>query len=96
MSCLTSSDEILKQPVEVRNVSMDFTNILEDGETISSESVVITPSDVTASSVSSNEGIVYFTISGGTAGTNYNVMVTINTSNSQVIVGEGILKVRGG
>ena len=94
MSCLTSSTVILKQPSEVRNYSMDFSAILETGVTISTQSVSISPTDVTSSSVSSSDGIVYFTLTGGTAGKNYTVQVTITTSDSQTLVGEGLLKVR--
>lgn len=94
MSCLSSAELITKYPSEIRNVNMDFTLILDTGVTISSSSISISPSDVTSSSGTVVDGIVYFTLSGGTAGTNYTVTVTITTSDSQTLVGIGSLKVR--
>ncbi len=94
MSCLTSSELVIKFPAEVRNVSMDFTKALESGVTISSPVITVTPSDVTSSAGSVSDGIVVFTLSGGTAGHNYTVTVQVTTSDSQTLIGSGPLKVR--
>ncbi len=94
MSCLTSSDVIIIQPTEIRNVSMDFTLLLASGVTISTVSVVSDPIGITITNVSTADGIVYFTITGGTVGLTYTIQVTITTSDSQTIIGEGSLKIR--
>lgn len=96
MTCLTSSNIIFKYPADILNVSMDFsdTELIADGETIDSANITITPSGVTAASVTINGFVVYFSISGGVTGTNYTVAVVIETSDGQTITGEGALKVR--
>lgn len=94
MSCLTSSDEVLKRSAEVINVSMNFIELLDDGVTILTAEVNISPPDVISSSISIEGNIVYFVIEGGTSGTNYTVEVLITTSDSQTLIGEGPLKVR--
>ena len=94
MSCLTSSDVIFKTPSEVRNLNMDFSLLLEEGVTISNPSISISPTGVTSSNESAVDGIVYFTLSGGTSGVNYTVVVSVETSDSQTITGSGNLKVR--
>lgn len=95
MSCITSIDEITKEASEILNVSMDFSEVLGSSETITSQAIVISPSDVSISAISSGNGLVVFTIAGGTNGTNYIVKVTVQTSASQTIVGEGSLRLRG-
>ncbi len=94
MSCLTSSDEVLKKSTEIINVSMNFTELLDDGVTILTAEVDINPTDVTVSAITIEAGIVYFVIAGGTSGTNYTVEVLITTSDNQTLIGEGPLKVR--
>ena len=94
MSCeLTSKDVIYKQPSETLNVAMDFTEWLKNGETLSSPSASIDPSGVTISNVSISGNKVAFTLTGGTAGT-YRVEVQVTTSESEILTGDGILKVR--
>lgn len=94
MSCLTSSDEIILGVGETLNVSMDFNEQLADGVTILTSTPTCSPAGVTISGVSNLLGIVYFTITSTTVG-NYLVSVTITTSDSQVLIGIGNLKIRG-
>lgn len=93
MSCLTSVNEVILGVGETLNVSMDFNNQLNDSVTISTASVVCSPSGVTISNTTNSGGIVYFTITSITVG-NYLVSVSITTSDSQTLIGEGNLKVR--
>lgn len=93
MSCLTSTDEIILGVGETLNVSMDFNEQLEDGVSILTSTPTCSPTGVTISAVSNLLGIVYFTITSSTVG-NYLVSVSITTSDSQTLIGEGNLKVR--
>lgn len=90
----TSLSEVVKSDTEVIIVSMDFTEWLDTGVTILTATVNISPDTVTSTGVSIEGSIVYFTISGGVAGSNYTVEVTITTSDSQTLLGEGPLKIR--
>lgn len=90
---------IKKKAGETLNVSMAFSNWL-NGETISSiTSVTATAcSDGSASAVTIGTSAisstnVTFSVAGGTAGIRYMIRVTIVTSGSQILIGEGILVV---
>lgn len=93
---LTSHTIIEKQPSESLNCSMDFANYVSGSSiTISSPSVTASPAGLTLGSPSVDGQTVEFTVSGGTDGQNYRIQCTITTSDSETLVGDGILKVRG-
>lgn len=90
----TCNDEIVLIYGESLNVGMNFENAL-DGATISSiTSVVSSPTGITISNQQISDNYVNFKISGGTNGSNYNIVVTIVTSTSETLIGVGKLKVR--
>jgi hypothetical protein len=93
---LTSKTIVEKQPGETLNLSMDFSDYVSSSSiTLSSPSAAVSPSDLTISSPSVSSQTVTFTVSGGTSGQTYRIEITVNTSDSEVLIGEGILKVRG-
>lgn len=76
---------LLKDPDETKTYTIDFSNGLASGETISTESLSISPSGLTDSSLTSDDDTVQFKLSGGTLDTTYIVTATVTTSNSNTL-----------
>lgn len=97
---VTAPQFLEKQPGETRAYSMDFSNLMSSNETISSVSTVASElrggatSDLTISSETISGQTVQMNIAGGTDGNVYRVEVTIITSASQILEGDGMLRVR--
>lgn len=84
-----------KQPTESLLYDMDFVGRLEDGETLTAVSAVTgSPSGLTIGTASYSGTRAQFRISGGTSGTTYKITVTVTTSASNTLEGEGNLFVR--
>lgn len=94
----SSSIIIKKKAGEKLAVGMDFGSWMASGETISAINDV-TSSECTGSSplVFTNEAIsgtnVNFFVEGGTAGERYTVIVSIDTSVGELLIGDGQLVV---
>lgn len=71
---------IEKDPYAVLDYTLDWTNWMPDGDTITSVAVTA-DSGITIDSTSNTDYIVTAYISGGTAGTIYNVEYKIDTTN---------------
>lgn len=103
-TALTSSVEILKHPIEVLQLAMDFSVWLPNADILTCSTSVnacgtysgCMPNDVVISNVTIVGKTVHFTVSGGLANVNYVVSVTVTTSNDEIRVGNGVLKVRNG
>lgn len=98
MSKLSSSVIVKKQPGETIKTSMDFSNWIDTGVTISSPIVThvsygCETGDLTITGVVVNGQTVEMLISGGTNGYRYRVQVQVNTSGGEVLQGDGILEV---
>ena len=72
---------IEKDPYAQLDYSLDFTNYLPSGDTLSSVSVSA-DSGLTVVSTSNTDTVATAIISGGTAGTIYNVEFRITTANA--------------
>jgi len=72
----------IKDPDAVLDYAFDWNTWLASGETISSR-VVTADTGLTKVSDSESSGIVTAWLSGGTAGTSYNVACKIETSDSR-------------
>ena len=93
---LDSNIIIEKRVGETLLCSMDFGSWLSSGETITSINSVVASGEsgtVTISSTSVSGTRVVFFIAGGEAGVRYALTVNITTSLSQILIGEGPLKV---
>jgi len=90
---VTAPEVLVKQPGETRQFSMDFSSLLGTSETISTSAVTVSPSGLTTGSTSVSGSKVLFNIVGGTHGVRYRLEVTITTSASATLVGDGILRV---
>jgi hypothetical protein len=75
-------ETFIKDPDAVLDYAMDWTDWLDDSETISSHTVTV-DDGLTKDSDSESSGIVTIWLSGGTANTTYNVVVHITTSDSR-------------
>jgi len=72
----------IKDPDAVLDYAFDWTDWLADSETISSHTVTV-PSGLTKDSDSESDGVVTAWLSGGTAGTSYDVACKIVTSDGR-------------
>jgi len=91
---VTAPQVLVKQPGETRQFSMDFSSLLDSGETISSPSVSASPSGLTLGSASVSGSKVLFTIASGTHPVKYRLEVTVNTSGGAILVGDGVLRIQ--
>jgi len=75
-------EQFLKDPDAVLDYAMDWSDWLDDAETINSHTVTV-DEGLTKDSDSESDGIVTIWLSGGTANTTYNIAVKIVTSASR-------------
>ncbi len=94
-----AKNNLCKQSTEVRNYTMDFSNLMVTDEIISSITSVTSElrgegaSDLTLSSEAISGQTITLTISGGTRNNTYRIEIIIVTSGSQVLEGDGLLKI---
>ena len=99
MSNITANQRLCKQPAEKRKFSMDFSNLLATGESITTISSVTSEeidggtSDLTITGETLSGSNVEMFIEAGASGKTYRVEVTVNTDASQILQGDGILYV---
>lgn len=87
---VTAPQILEKQPGETVIVAMDFTELLQEGETLASVvSVSVDPSGLTLGSASISGNRVLFTVSGGTTGYTHRFEVIVTTSNAQTLEADG-------
>jgi hypothetical protein len=75
-------------------VGMDFSNDLSSGETLSSPIVTDDTGDLTITGTAVDGNNVEFFVAGGTDGTNYYIKVQATSSSGEILVQEGILRIR--
>ena len=103
---ILSNQRLVKQPSETRKFGMEFNNLLDTSETISTitsivsekidgstSDLTITSSGIESSAVSSKNSLVAFWVAGGTTGNTYKLEVLAVTSSSAILEGDGILYV---
>lgn len=94
----TAPQIIVKQPGEKRKLSMDFTNwigtaVTLSSPTITSELIGGDTSDLSITSISVSGKKILFFVEGGTHAKNYNIQVTVTTSEGETLIGDGMLRV---
>lgn len=90
-----STVAVRKTPNETRKFDLSFASLLATDETISSvSSTDVSPSGLTVDSAAATGQVVQFTLSGGVAGTVYEVSVTVVSSNGQTLEGSVRASVR--
>lgn len=73
-----------KQPVEVKDYDIDYSEWLTDGDSVQSATVVVAPTGLVVDSVFINDPRVKVWLSGGTSGTQYKLTVTMTTADGRV------------
>lgn len=97
---IEAPQKLEKQEVERRYYSMDFSNLMVTGETISSITSITSEdrdggntSDLVIGSESINGQTVEMWISGGTKFHVYRVEVNITTNTGQILQGDGLMEI---
>lgn len=84
-----------KDPSDVLDFSLDWTDLLDTNDTVSATPAVWTlPSGITKDSQSQTSTVTTLWISGGTSGTDYTVACQIVTTGSRTLNREAVLPVR--
>ena len=81
-----------KQPVEVKDYDIDYSEWLTEGDNVHSATVVVSPIGLSVDSVFINDPRVKVWLSGGTDGTQYKLTVTMTTADGRVKQDEFKLK----
>lgn len=84
----------LKQPVEVKDYDVDYSQWLTTGDNVQSATISVTPTGLQVDSVVINDPRVKIWLSGGTDGVSYKVTVTTTTADGRVKQDEFKLKVK--
>lgn len=83
---------VLYKPVgEARFFDFDFEDVLEEGETLSSPEIEISPEGPTSTPPEISGARVQTKISGGTAGTRHLVTCTVSSDVGETLEGSGYL-----
>jgi hypothetical protein len=96
---VTANQRLCKQPTEKRKFTMDFTNILGTGESITQitsvssekEGGYLTDLSITTTGIVTGSKKCDMFIESGTLGNTYRVEVLVTTDASQILEGDGIL-----
>lgn len=93
---LTSSVVIYKQPREKFQVAMDFSTIIENGDSITgTPSITIEPSGyIGMESIFARDNLAYVKICSGVSPVDYRFQFEVTTVSGSIYVSDGILKVR--
>ena len=83
-----------KQPVDVVDYDIDYSEWLTTGDNVQSTVVTVTPEGLTVDSVFVNDPRVKIWVSGGTNGTTYKITATTTTADGRVKQDEFRVKVK--
>jgi len=92
---ITPLNTIFKQPSEKLSLGVNFANMVQTGETISSPVMTSEPSgELTTTIISSTGNIVYFWAEDGVHGTDYRIEIVADTSGGEILEADVVLRVR--
>jgi len=83
-----------KQPVEVKDYDIDYSEWLTAGDNVQSATVVVTPAGLTVESVFVNDPRVKIWVSGGTDTLQYKLTVTMTSADGRVKQDEFKIRVK--
>lgn len=83
-----------KQPVEVKDYDLDYSEWLVAADTVESAEVTVEPAGLTVGSVFTQNKKIKVWLSAGTNGTVYKLTVTMTTANGRVKQDEFKVKVK--
>jgi len=96
---VTAPEYVEKQSGETRTYTMDFSNLMASDETIASITSVTSElrgggtTDLTITGEAISSQTVTMKIAGGTDRKVYRIEVTIVTSGTQILIGDGMLRI---
>lgn len=98
MADTTAPQLITKKSTETRKLSMDFTAWVDSAVTISnptvtSEKVSGEVSDLVISGITLTGKKVIFIVAGGTQAQHYQIIVRVDTSDGQILEGDGMFRI---
>lgn len=83
-----------KQPVDVLDYDVDYSEWLSDNDNVQSAEISVTPTGLTVDSHFVNDPRVKINLSGGTDGVTYKVTVTATTTDGRIKQDEFKIKVK--
>jgi len=83
-----------KQPVEVKDYDIDYSEWLTAGDNVQSATVVVAPAGLTVESVFVNDPRVKIWVSGGTDTLQYKLTVTMTSADGRVKQDEFKIRVK--
>ena len=83
-----------KQPVEIIDYDIDYSEWLTPGDNVQAASVEVVPVGLTVESTFINDPRVKIWVSGGTTGTTYKLTVTMTSDDGRIKQDEFRLKVK--
>jgi hypothetical protein len=83
-----------QQPTERLSYTIQYEDILTDGDDLSSATAVVTPAGLTVDSVGIYDTRVKFWVTGGVDGTAYKVTVTTDTADGRTFQDEVTIKIK--
>jgi hypothetical protein len=83
-----------KQPVEVVDYDIDYSEWLTDGDNVQSATVSVAPSGLTIDSVLINDPRIKVWVSGGTNGSTYKLTVNATTADGRLKQDEFKIRVK--
>lgn len=83
-----------KQPVEVKDYDLDYSEWLVAADTVEAAEVTVEPAGLTVRSVFTQDKKIKVWLSAGTNGTVYNLTVTMTTAHGRVKQDEFKVKVK--
>lgn len=83
-----------KQPVEVKDYDIDYSEWLTSGDNVQSATVTVVPTGLTVDAVYINDPRIKVWLSGGTDGTAYKLTVTMTSADGRIKQDEFKIKVK--
>lgn len=83
-----------KQPVEVKDYDLDYTDWLTASDNVESATVTVEPAGLTVESVFVNDPRIKIWVSGGTDATQYKLTVTMTSADGRVKQDEFKIRVK--
>lgn len=83
-----------KQPVEVKDYDIDYSEWLSAGDNVESATVTVSPTGLTVDAVYINDPRIKIWLSGGTDGAAYKLTVTMTSADGRIKQDEFKIKVK--
>lgn len=85
---------VTQQPTERLSYTIDYSDVLTDGDNVDTATAVVSPPGLTVENVSPLDPRVKFWVTGGVSGTAYKVTVTMNSADGRIFQDEVTFKIK--